>query len=123
MTVNRKFLPGREYGNAAWADIRNINRRFEDHAEHNNRIYSQNLRISMDGRFTRINNNTFVIGGSGSGKSFNLLTPNIYQARADSVYPGSFIFTDPKGELLQRNGMFLYLLFLLWLYLLSESIS
>ena len=107
MTVNCKFLPGREYGNAAWADIRNINRQFEDHAEHNNRIYSQNLRISMDGRFTRINNNTLVIGGSGSGKSFNLLTPNIYQARADSVYPGSFIFTDPKGELLQQNGRFL----------------
>lgn len=107
MTVNRKFLPGREYGNAAWADIRDINRQFEDHAKHNNRIYSQNLRISMDGRFTRINNNTLVIGGSGSGKSFNLLTPNIYQARADSVYPGSFIFTDPKGALLQQNGRFL----------------
>ncbi len=107
MTVNRNFLPGREYGNASWADIRSLNKRFEDRDEHNNRIYSENLKVSMDGMHTRINNNTLVIGGSGSGKSFNLLTPNIYRARADTLYPGSFIFTDPKGELLQRNGMFL----------------
>ena len=107
MTVNRNFLPGREYGNAAWADVGKVNKRFADARSNYNRVYSANLRISMNGRHTGLNNNALVIGGSGSGKSFYFLTPNIYNADPSEKYPGSFIFTDPKGELLQRNGRFL----------------
>lgn len=110
LTKNRDFMPGKEHGTAKWATPQEINRKYEakkEGQEHWNRVYSQSLRISMDNKTTRINNNTLVLGGSGTGKSFFLLTPNVYNADPKSKYPGSYIFTDPKGELLQKNGMFL----------------
>jgi len=108
LTKNRNFMPGIEQGSAKWVEAERITRKFADLKNPNcNRVYSQNVRIGMDGDVTRINNNTLVIGGSGAGKSFFLLTPNIYQASPDSKFPGSYVFTDPKGELLQKNGAFL----------------
>lgn len=119
ITKIRDFMAGKEYGTADWGSIDQINKKFADYKKvrkngkktleytHANRIYSDKIRISMDGSYTRINNNTLVIGGSGVGKSFFLLTPNIYQADIDSKYPGSYIFTDPKGELLLKNGAYL----------------
>lgn len=114
-------MAGKEYGTASWADIDKLNKKFADYTKGKdketnkkkyvytkaNRVYSDKLRISMDGKATGINNNVLVIGGSGVGKSFKLLTPNIYQADYDSKYPGSYIFTDPKGELLLKNGAYL----------------
>lgn len=107
MTAKRNFLPGREYGNAKWADINAVNKQFTDKDRYNNRIYSERLRISMDGYKTRINNNALILGGSGAGKSMFLIIPNILMARAQGQYPGSFILTDPKGELLQKCGLYL----------------
>ena len=107
LTNNKNFMPGKEYGDAHWADIRDINKRFQDKVKNFNRIYSQHLRISMSSKLTKLNNNVLVIGGSGSGKSLFVLMANIYQAIKYGIYPGNFIFTDPKGELLQRNGKFL----------------
>lgn len=107
ITKERNFMPGKEYGTAKWANIDAINKRFKDKIPHQNRIYSNSLRISMDSKKTRINNNAFVVGGSGAGKSLFALTPNIFQADMDSKYPGSYVFTDPKGELLQKNGAYL----------------
>lgn len=108
LTKNRNYMPNKEYGDADWAVIARINKRFEDkNCEKGNRIYSDQLRIGMDGDVTKINNNALVIGGSGAGKSFHLLTPNLYQANVDYKYPGSFVITDPKGELLQKNGALL----------------
>lgn len=115
----RDFMAGKEYGTASWGSIEKINKKFAEYKKVKrngkkeieytkaNRVYSDKLRISMDGDVTGINNNGLVIGGSGVGKSFKLLTPNIYQADPDSKYPGSFIFTDPKGELLLKNGAYL----------------
>lgn len=119
LTKIRDFMAGKEYGTANWGSIEQINKKFADYERvkengkkvtrptHANRVYSDKIRISMNGKNTRINNNTLVIGGSGVGKSFFLLTPNIYQADVNSKYPGSYIFTDPKGELLLKNGAYL----------------
>lgn len=47
------------------------------------------------------NGNILVIGGSGSGKSASFAIPNAFQML------GSYIFTDPKGELYDRTaGLF-----------------
>lgn len=47
------------------------------------------------------NGNILVIGGSGSGKSASFAIPNAMQML------GSYVFTDPKGELYDRTaGMF-----------------
>lgn len=107
MDKSRKFMHGKEHGQAKWADVESVTDKFADKKNPNhNRIYSEHLRIGMDGDVTRINNNSFIIGGSGAGKSFFELTPNVYQANPNSKFPGSYVFTDPKGELLQKNGKF-----------------
>lgn len=104
-SANHNYMRGKEYGQANWASVAAINAKFENKRHESwNRVYSDGLRISMK---TFINNNVLVIGGSGVGKSFYLLTPNIYQANPKGKYPGSYIFTDPKGELLQKNGAYL----------------
>lgn len=108
VTKIRDYMPGEEYGTMSWATVEKINKKFENLKNpHANRIYSEGIRISMDGKKTRINNNVLGIGGSGAGKSLFLLTPNLYQADSESRYPGSFIITDPKGELLEKNGRLL----------------
>ena len=49
----------------------------------------------------RGNVNVLVVGGSGSGKSASYSIPNAYQCL------GSYIFTDPKGELYDRTAGYL----------------
>lgn len=66
-----------------------------------NRIISQNIQISIDTEYTNLNNNIIVIGGPGSGKSYRIAKPNIMQMT------GSYIITDPKGELLRDTAGFL----------------
>ncbi|MBD5403027.1 type IV secretory system conjugative DNA transfer family protein [bacterium] len=48
-----------------------------------------------------LNNNTLILGGSGSGKTRGFVMPNILQAHS------SFVVTDPKGEILEKAGYFL----------------
>lgn len=48
-----------------------------------------------------LNNNTLILGGSGSGKTRGFVMPNILQAHS------SYIITDPKGEILEKAGYFL----------------
>ena len=49
--------------------------------------------VSLDTNKTRINNNVLVFGGSGSGKTRGIVTPNLLAAN------GSYIVSDPKGSL------------------------
>lgn len=49
----------------------------------------------------RGNTNVLVVGGSGSGKSASYVIPNAYQLL------GSYIFTDPKGELFDKTAGYL----------------
>lgn len=48
-----------------------------------------------------LNNNTLILGGSGSGKTRGYVMPNILQAHS------SYVITDPKGEILEKAGYFL----------------
>ncbi len=63
-----------------------------------NRRISQNISMTIDTRVTDLNNNIFLIGGSGAGKSYRFVKPNLLQMN------GSYIVTDPKGELLRDTG-------------------
>ena len=49
----------------------------------------------------RGNVNVLVVGGSGSGKSASYVIPNAYQLL------GSYVFTDPKGELYDKTAGYL----------------
>lgn len=64
-------------------------------------IIAQNSRYSLNDRATRLNNNVLVIGGSGTGKTQTIVSPNLRQA------VGSYIVFDPKGQLYKKYGTYL----------------
>lgn len=76
-----------------------------ERVEDDNMLLTENAKLALsnhpDRRWRPPNHHTFVIAGSGSGKTFNFVTSNVLQANA------SYLFTDPKGELLSRFGNFL----------------
>ena len=107
VTSRRNLMHGKEYGTARFADIRMVNKALADKDECKNRILSNNVRMSIDTSVTGLNNNMLVIGGSGAGKTFFIVKPNIMQMMLNN----SFIATDPKGEIaratanmLKKNG-------------------
>ena len=61
-------------------------------------ILAQNNYLPID---KRGNVNVLVVGGSGSGKSASYSIPNAFQML------GSYIFTDPKGELYDKTAGYL----------------
>ena len=93
ITSRRNLMHGKEYGTARFADIRMVNKALADKDESKNRILSNNVRMSTDTSVTGLNNNMLVIGGSGAGKTFFIVKPNIMQMMLNN----SFIATDPKG--------------------------
>lgn len=76
LTSRKNYMPGKEYGTAVFANIKQVNQVLADTDESQNRILSQNLRMRMDTRKTRLNLNTLVIGGSGAGKTFFFVKPS-----------------------------------------------
>lgn len=93
VTSRRNLMHGKEYGTASFADIRMVNKAIADKDKNKNRILSNNVRMSTDTSVTGLNNNMLVIGGSGAGKTFFIVKPNIMQMMLNN----SFIATDPKG--------------------------
>ena len=61
-------------------------------------ILAENNYLPLD---KRGNVNVLVVGGSGSGKSASYSIPNAYQCL------GSYVFTDPKGELYDKTAGYL----------------
>lgn len=100
LTNRRKLMIGKEYGTAKFANIKMVNKRLADKDKQKNRILSKHVRMSTDTRRTMINNNLLVIGGSGAGKTFFMVKPNIMQLLPN----GSFICSDPKGEVARSTG-------------------
>ena len=97
-TSQRSMMPGREFGTARLATPKEVNKVIKDKDDSKNRILSQNVRMSLDTRKTKLNNNVLIIGGSGAGKTFYEVKPNLMQRNS------SFIVTDPKGEILRSEG-------------------
>ena len=95
------YMPGKEYGTARLALPDELNAVLMDEEPEKNKILSEHLRVSTNTRKTGLNNNALIIGGSGAGKTFYVVKPNGYNCSA------SFIFCDPKGELLRDVGAYL----------------
>lgn len=127
--LNKKnFMFGKEYGTAKWADVKSLNKvtdnafnkKDKNASEHQltieqkrflrkpkkitintyNMRLSKNLYLSLDTRYTDLNNNILVVGGSGAGKSFRFVKPNFM------TLSSTFVSTDPKGELLRDTAGF-----------------
>lgn len=92
---------GEEYGSARWGTEQDI-KPFIDEDPFNNIILSQTERLSMKARMPKFNLNrnkhVVVYGGSGSGKTYGFVKPNLYQCNS------SYVLTDPKGTLLPETG-------------------
>ena len=84
-TSQRTMMPGREYGTARLATPKEINKVIKDKDDGKNRILSQNVRMSLDTRLTKLNNNVLIIGGSGSGKTFYEVKPNLMQRNSSFI--------------------------------------
>lgn len=116
----RNFMFGKEYGSAKYANPQRISQRLADQSTDKrdkenivvktkqglkvvntrNRILSQNVQMAMNTRHTDLNNNVLVIGGSGAGKTYRFVKPNLMQMC------GSYIITDPKGEIMRSTSGF-----------------
>lgn len=75
-----------------------------------NFLAGQNTKITFNTWKTRLgSNNVLIIGGTGTGKSRYMVRPNVYSLPVDEKTgrPMSFIFTDPKGELVHDLAGFL----------------
>lgn len=96
------FRVGEESGSARWGTPKE-GKMFKDQTnEGNNLIFTKNFGLALHRpKFNQEldrNLNVLVVGGSGSGKTFNYVTPNIMQLNT------SFFITDPKGTLLKDAG-------------------
>ena len=105
---------GEEYGSARWAtkgEMQDFKAKdFED-----NFLLSANSAISIPAIKRREgvekllkgkgvsdrNKHILIVGGSGSGKTFNEVGPNLLQSKC------SFISTDPKGDTVKKYGQWL----------------
>lgn len=133
-TSRRKFINNKEYGTSEWgtakqlshllaanlktAEIRRIKKKKikkaekkreiaqaqQKYSESSNIIFTQTEKICMYNY--ELNNNTLIIGGSGSGKTRGYVLPNILQC-AENQYSPSIVVTDPKGEILAKIGHYL----------------
>lgn len=98
--ASMRLMHGEEHGTSSWGSIKQFNKKYADSDETENKILSQSIRMTYDTRTLR-NNNMFVVGGSGAGKTAFLVSPNLLNVH------GSNIYTDPKGSLLDDYGEFL----------------
>lgn len=89
---------GEEHGSADWDDARAVNRKYHQEPFKENKIFTQNVKIGLNGIEHQRNLHSIIVGGSGSGKTRFYAKPNLMQANT------SFVVTDPKGELLRSCG-------------------
>lgn len=107
VTSRHNLMPGQEYGTARFATIKEINRALgaaKILAGGVYRIISANIRFNMFMNNAYFNNNVLIIGGSGGGKTFTWVYPNIMEMTS------SFMVTDPKGEIYRIMAPFLKLM-------------
>ncbi|GAA6396744.1 VirD4-like conjugal transfer protein, CD1115 family [Solibaculum mannosilyticum] len=101
LSTRRKYRRGEEHGSAKWGTARSVTKKYRDKNPFENRLFTQHVRMGLNCKRYRLNLNTLVCGGSGSGKTRFYAKPNLCQANT------SFVALDPKGELLRDTGCLL----------------
>lgn len=94
----KKRRSGIEQGSAQWIP-HECSLDFRDDNYFNNQIFTETELYSRNMWMSRRNRNILLLGRPGTGKSRYYFIPNILQR-----LEGSFVVTDPKGELLQNTG-------------------
>ena len=109
LSTKRNYRRGEEHGSAKWGDAFAVNKKYRAAPPKPNKIFTQNVRMGLDGRKHRRNLNTVIVGGSGAGKTRAYAKPCILEAATagrDGAF-SSFVCLDPKGELLRDTGFLL----------------
>lgn len=96
---------GQENGSSDWSKGGEEFNKLKDGSTILNRkegfILSKNHYLGTDLKKVKVNKNILVFGGSGTGKSACFVKPNILQRL------GSYVITDPKGELYRETSNYL----------------
>lgn len=96
-----KFMFGREMGSAEWGSIEKINKHI---MQKENVILSRHIKMGLNMQAPPAGHgrqlNTIVIGGSGSGKTWRYVTPNLLEANC------SYVVVDPAGDVMRNTGCF-----------------
>ena len=98
LSTARNYRHSEAYGSAKWASPKTVCKKYADKNYFGNKVFTQNVRMGLDGKKHRRNLNTLVIGGSGAGKTRFYAKPNILQCNT------SFVVLDPKGEIIRSVG-------------------
>lgn len=99
----KQMRVGEEHGSkhlATKADIKKYQAQFME-KDNYNQIYSKNTGLSLNNKKTNRSANVLVIGGTGTGKTFKYINPNILQENATQI------ITDPSGDLFNKFAPFL----------------
>ena len=86
LSSRRNYRRGEEHGSAKWGDPRAVNKKYRDKDPFQNRIFTQHVRMGLDGKKHRRTLNSLVCGGSGAGKSRFYAKPNLLQASHVSYF-------------------------------------
>lgn len=97
-STKKNYRRGEEHGSAKWGSIKKVNKKYSSKKSIEDKILTQNVRISYNSRNHRRNLLTLVCGGSGAGKTRFYAKPNLLQGNT------SFVVLDPKGELTRDTG-------------------
>ncbi|MFT8289625.1 VirD4-like conjugal transfer protein, CD1115 family [Streptococcus agalactiae] len=99
-TGQKVYREGAEYGSARFGNNRE-RKSFLSKNPFNDTILSRNVRLTLlekkAPQFDR-NKNLVVIGGSGSGKTFRFVKPNLIQLNCSNIV------VDPKDHLAEKTG-------------------
>ncbi len=94
-----------EHGSGSWSKNGEEYRKLPDGTYVLNKsegfILSKDHYLGTDPRKVKVNKNILVFGGSGTGKTASYIKPNILQRL------GSYVITDPKGELYRETSGYL----------------
>lgn len=94
---------GHEHGMARLgnkADLKKYRNKFMENTD-NNMLFSKHTGLSLDNKMTNRSANVLVIGGTGTGKTFRYIKPNILQENC------SMIITDPSGDIFRSFAPYL----------------
>ena len=100
-STRKKLRPGEEYGNARFGTAEDI-KPFINKNFRQNCILSKTEFLTMEDKvkpwYMGRNKNAVFYGGSGAGKTFGVLMPNLLQLHS------SYVVVDPKGTLIKSCG-------------------
>ena len=103
-TSQRNYMPGKEFGTARFENPKQVNKILADKDENFNRILSQNVKMSLDFRRLKLNGNILICGGSGAGKTFYEVKPNLMQM-PHSLKVGDTVMAGPNADIKPGNAL------------------